>query len=89
MARIQYKIVNMVASANLKREVDLYSLAREVPDVEYEPEQFPGAIIKMKDPKAAILIFQNGKIICSGAPSEDAVKKALNKAYNMIKDYLK
>ena len=60
---------NIVASAALGVELDLYTIASKVPDVEYEPEQFPGAILKFLSPKTSLLLFKNGKIICTGGRS--------------------
>jgi len=83
--KINFKIENIVASANLAVELDLYGIAREVDNVEYEPEQFPGAILKLKEPKTSLLLFKNGKLICTGAKSEGEVEAAINKAYSLIK----
>jgi transcription initiation factor TFIID TATA-box-binding protein len=83
--KIAFKIENIVASANLNVELDLYGIAREVENVEYEPEQFPGAILKLKEPKTSLLLFKNGKLICTGAKSEGEVERAINKAYILIK----
>ncbi|RLG20936.1 TATA-box-binding protein, partial [Candidatus Micrarchaeota archaeon] len=55
---INFKIENIVASASLGVELDLYAIAREVENVEYEPEQFPGAILKLKNPKTSLLLFK-------------------------------
>ncbi len=79
-----FKIENIVASANLGVELDLYSIAQKVRDVEYEPEQFPGAILKLKDPRASLLLFKNGKIICTGSKSEREVKIALERAIKIL-----
>jgi transcription initiation factor TFIID TATA-box-binding protein len=84
--KISFKIENIVASANLAVELDLYGIAREVDNVEYEPEQFPGAILKLKEPKTSLLLFKNGKLICTGAKSEGEVERAINKAYELIKE---
>ena len=81
---IRFKIENIVASANLGIELDLYSIAQKVKDVEYEPEQFPGAILKLKDPRASLLLFKNGKIICTGSKSEKEVKFALERAVKLL-----
>src|ERR1700752_4334232 len=62
---IEYAIVNLVASGGLNANLDLYNLAMSIPNIEYEPEQFPGAILKLKEPKVSMLLFKNGKIICS------------------------
>jgi len=80
----KFKIENIVASANLGVELDLYSIAQKVPDVEYEPEQFPGAILKLKDPRASLLLFKNGKVICTGSKSEAEVKHALERAVKVL-----
>jgi transcription initiation factor TFIID TATA-box-binding protein len=80
----RFKIENIVASANLGIELDLYSIAQKVRDVEYEPEQFPGAILKLKDPRASLLLFKNGKIICTGSKSEKEVKFALERAVKLL-----
>ena len=82
-----FKIENIVASANLGVELDLYEIAQEVKDVEYEPEQFPGAILKFKEPKASLLLFKNGKVICAGAKNEKEIKIVLAKAKKLLKPY--
>ena len=53
-------------------------------NVEYEPEQFPGAILRLSDPKLTLLLFKNGKLICAGAKKESLLKKGLNKARRLI-----
>jgi len=82
------KIVNMVASANFNVELDLFALAREVDTIEYEPEQFPGAILKLTKPKASLLLFKNGKVICTGARSEEEVAQALLRTTEIIKNFI-
>ncbi|MBS3061340.1 MAG: TATA-box-binding protein [Candidatus Diapherotrites archaeon] len=81
---MKYTIVNMVASATLNATLDLYGLAVSVPDIEYEPEQFPGAILKLKEPKVSLLLFKNGKLIISGASSEEQIVQAIKKASKII-----
>jgi transcription initiation factor TFIID TATA-box-binding protein len=80
-------ITNIVASANLGLELDLYKIAYKLKDVEYEPEQFPGAILKFKEPKASLLLFKNGKVICAGAKNEKEIKIVLDKAKKLLKPY--
>ena len=84
MKDIKFKIENIVASANLGMELDLYSLGRKVPNIEYEPEQFPGAILKLKEPKSSLLLFKNGKIICTGCNTEKEVKYAIKTALALL-----
>lgn len=87
--KIDYKIVNVVASADLKQELDLYGIAMEVENVEYEPEQFPGAILELKDVGTKLLLFKTGAIICTGARKEEDVKESMKKVYELIKDYIR
>ncbi|MBN3037413.1 MAG: hypothetical protein JW834_03125 [Candidatus Diapherotrites archaeon] len=82
------KVVNMVASANFNVELDLFALARDVDTIEYEPEQFPGAILKLQNPRSSLLLFKNGKVICTGARSEAEVAKALKVTTEIIKKYV-
>jgi len=85
--KVKYKIENIVASAELNIQIDLFRIAREQRNVEYEPEQFPGAILKLKEPRASLLLFKNGKLICTGTKSESDVKKALEAAVKILSKY--
>jgi transcription initiation factor TFIID TATA-box-binding protein len=80
-----YRVVNIVASADLQIDIDLYALAKVSHDVDYEPEQFPGAIFKLHDPKAALLLFKNGKIICTGCSNVKDVNSAVGSTIELIK----
>ncbi len=82
-----YHVENIVASADLQLDLDLYGLAKLSHDVDYEPEQFPGAIFKVHEPKAALLLFKNGKIICTGARTNADVRRAVSQAVDLIKKF--
>jgi len=84
----QIEITNIVAAAELGLNLDLYKIAYKLDNVEYEPEQFPGAILKFKKPKVSLLLFKNGKVICAGAKNEDEIRKALKMAKSMLKGYV-
>lgn len=84
----KFKIENIVASASLGVDLDLYGIAKASPDVDYEPEQFPGAICKIHDPKTALLLFKNGKIICTGAKTEADIKRAIDQVIKIVKNYI-
>src|SRR5439155_753950 len=71
-------IENVVASASLGEELDLQAIARVLGGAEYEPEQFPGLIYRLKEPKTAILLFRSGKVVCTGAKSLEHVKTAID-----------
>jgi len=84
-----FTITNLVASSDLKKDVDLFALAMELPDVEYEPEQFPGAIIKLPDMRASVLLFKNGKVICAGAENKAMIEECLKRVKVLIDEHLK
>ena len=78
-------IENVVASATLKQKIDLNSIVRIFPGVEYRPEQFPGLVYRLKKPKTATLIFSSGKMVCTGAKSERQSRKAVTKVVDELK----
>jgi transcription initiation factor TFIID TATA-box-binding protein len=79
------KIENVVASAVLQQTIDLFSVVKAFPHVEYRPEQFPGLVFRIKKPKTATLIFSSGKMVCTGAKSEKQSRKAVNKVVKELK----
>jgi len=89
MKKINYTIVNMVASTTLNRKLDLFELAMKLDNIEYEPEQFPGAVMKITEPKASLLVFLNGQVICAGLKNEKDMNKALNKSKRLIENAMK
>ncbi len=74
----EVKIQNMVASGSVGMDLNLNTLAMKLPNTEYEPEQFPGLVYKLNEAKATFLLFSNGKVVCTGTKSVDAVHKALD-----------
>jgi transcription initiation factor TFIID TATA-box-binding protein len=71
-------IVNVVASASVDQKIDLNDITKKFPETEYNPEQFPGLVFRIKNPKTATLIFRTGKMVCTGAKSEELAIKAVN-----------
>ena len=78
-------IQNVVASANLHQNIDLESIAKTFPTVQYKPDQFPGLVYRLKKPKTAVLIFSTGKLIIAGAKSEKRVKHAVSRLVEELK----
>jgi len=70
-------IENVVASASIDQKLNLIDITKKFPDVEYNPEQFPGAVFRLRNPKTATLLFSTGKMVCTGAKSEDLARKAV------------
>src|SRR5437667_6765197 len=79
-------IQNIVASANLGGKIHLEEAARQLPKSMYEPEQFPGLIHRMPDPKTVILLFASGKLVCTGAKKESEVYRAVNNLNVMLEE---
>ena len=71
-------IVNVVASASVDQKMDLNEITKKFPETEYNPEQFPGLVFRLTKPKTATLIFRTGKMVCTGAKSEELAIAAVN-----------
>ncbi|KKK61329.1 hypothetical protein LCGC14_3015410, partial [marine sediment metagenome] len=78
-------IVNVVASATIDQRLDLNDIVKKFPDVEWHPEQFPGAVFRLRSPKTATLIFRTGKMVCTGAKSEEIARKAVKKVVQLLR----
>jgi transcription initiation factor TFIID TATA-box-binding protein len=79
-------IQNIVASGNLNAEVNLEKAAFLLDNVMYEPEQFPGLIYRMGEPKVVLLIFSSGRMVCTGAKHEDEVRTAAENIHHRLTD---
>ncbi len=79
-------IRNVVASCTADAKIPLSRLAMELEGTEYEPEQFPGLVVRLTDPKAAALLFNSGKIVCTGTKSPEDAKLAVDKLISTIRD---
>ena len=79
-------IQNMVASINLGGKIHLEQAARTLPRSMYEPEQFPGLIHRMVDPKTVILLFSSGKLVCTGAKHEADVYRSVNNLHVVLEE---
>jgi transcription initiation factor TFIID TATA-box-binding protein len=80
------QVENIVASAKIEGNLNLDTIALNLENSEYEPEQFPGLVYRMNEPKVAFLLFGSGKIVCTGGRSVKDVKTALNKVYKKLRE---
>ncbi|MHA1607937.1 MAG: TATA-box-binding protein [Candidatus Freyarchaeota archaeon] len=80
------KIENVVASVTLNQRIDLDLVAERLPNVEYDPDQFPGLVYRLDKPKTATLIFNSGKMVCTGSKSERDAVKAVKKIVENLKE---
>jgi len=82
----EIKVVNIVASANLLGRIELEDCAYSLGRTMYEPEQFPGLIYRMDEPKVVILLFASGKLVCTGATKEEDVYEAVAKLHKSLEE---
>ena len=74
---IPVKIENMVSAITLNTKIELKKFVKKVGGIEYNPENFPGAVFRIKEPKLAMLIFSSGKVICTGARCSKDIEVAV------------
>jgi len=79
------QIENMVASSQLSSTLSLEELAMSLDNAEYEPEQFPGLVYRITDPRISFLLFSTGRIIITGAQSEKDIHRGLLKLRDNLK----
>lgn len=75
----EIRVVNIVVSTSLQHDIPLEKMAVTLSNTEYNPEQFPGLVIRIKEPKTSALIFSSGKVVCTGARSMDKVNESIRK----------
>jgi len=86
LGKPEVKIQNIVASATLGGKVDLELAVGAFGRTMYEPEQFPGLIHRMDEPKVVILLFATGKLVCTGAKAEQDVYDAVHKLHAQLEE---
>jgi len=79
MEKKNIKVVNIVVSTSLEHDVPLEKMAATLSNTEYNPEQFPGLVIRIKEPKTSALIFSSGNVVCTGARSLEKVQESIEK----------
>mgnify|MGYP006269850045 CR=1 FL=1 len=78
-------IQNIVASAALNQTINLKQIVEKFPQAEYSPRVFPGLVFRLQKPKTATLIFETGKMVCTGAKSEKEAIEAVDKVAKELK----
>ena len=78
------KVQNIVATTSLGKPISLTKLARTQSNTEYNPEQFPGLVLRIKKPKSAVLVFSSGNLVCTGTKSVAQVKDVINSVIKQI-----
>jgi len=84
---VDLKIENVIAAIEFGVELDLQKIADSDKNAEYNPDQFPGIVFKLKSPKTVTLIFSKGYSVCTGATSLQSAKAALTIIYKKLSDF--
>jgi len=85
---IEYKIENVVATVNVEitEKINLIQIAQKLADVEYNPERFPGVVMRIEKPRATFLIFSTGKMVVTGLRKASEAENAVKQAIKNIQD---
>jgi transcription initiation factor TFIID TATA-box-binding protein len=75
---------NIVATVNLEVRLDLKTIALHARNAEYNPKRFAAVIMRIREPKTTALIFASGKMVVTGAKSEDDSRLASRKYARII-----
>ena len=86
ISKPEMKIQNIVASGILGGMIDLEKAAYTLDHAMYEPEQFPGLIYRMAEPKVVILLFASGKLVCTGGKKEQDVYDSVDKLHALLEE---
>ena len=83
-----YSIQNIVTSADLGSRINLNKIAMSLTldKIEYEPEQFPGLVYRLDDPKVVVLLFGSGKLIITGGKVSEDAQRAVDKIYQDLQN---
>jgi transcription initiation factor TFIID TATA-box-binding protein len=84
MGKSNLRVENIVATTSLGKEVPLTKLARTQSNTEYNPEQFPGLVLRIDKPKSAVLVFSSGNLVCTGTKSVAQVKQVIKAVIKQI-----
>jgi transcription initiation factor TFIID TATA-box-binding protein len=85
--KFTFKVENVVATGQvpIDQKIDLNVVARAFADVEYNPERFPGLIMRSADPKATILLFSTGKMVVTGMKDEGDAPAVIRQVIKRLK----
>ncbi|KAL6905196.1 hypothetical protein ACP4OV_002797 [Aristida adscensionis] len=75
---------NIVATVNLDCQLNLQMVANMARNAEYNPDRFAAVIMRIREPKTTALVFASGKMVCTGAKSEEQSKLAARKYARII-----
>jgi len=81
---MEFRIQNVVAKIDLKKQIDLVLYASRLPTAKYRPTVFPGMFLKIPGLKPTLLVFSSGKVVCVGATSVEEVEAVARKVKELF-----
>ena len=84
---MDYKIQNLVVTANLNCELNMEYLNFSLPNFNYTKEKFNGGVLKLQDPKCTFLLFRTGKIVCLACKSMDIVYSSMERLVTLLPEF--
>jgi len=87
---VEFKIQNIIGTTDVGFPIRLEGVVlKHAKFASYEPELFPGLIYRMLEPKTVLLIFVSGKVVITGARSEESLAKAMEKIHPVLEEFRK
>lgn len=77
-------VQNVVSTTDLRTRVDLKHVALSARNTEYNPRRFAALIMRIREPKTTALVFGSGKIVCTGAKTEEDSRIAVRKYVGIL-----
>jgi len=79
-------IEKVVGSASLGHRIDIKAVVKAFPTTKYRPKVFEGLVFRLRRPKTATLIFNSGKMVCTGARKEEEVHQAVDNLHQKLEE---
>lgn len=84
----KFELQNVVATFNLGVDnLDLRAIALEKPFVEYNPQKFAAATLRIREPRTTALAFASGNMVCTGAKTEIQSRLAGRKYVRLLQKH--
>ncbi|CAF4115546.1 unnamed protein product [Rotaria sp. Silwood2] len=84
VSRLQPTLQNVISTVDLSCPLDLKRISLQVRNAEYNPKRFAAVIMRIRRPRTTALIFASGKMVCTGAKSEEDSLEAARRYARVI-----
>jgi len=83
---VKVDIENIIASARISKGLDLPKIAESIEGAEYNPDRFPGVILRFESPRIVVLLFDKGRLMCTGGRSVEDVQTVMDNIHSTLKE---